>query len=428
MAVSYPPGPMSQRARRSYGAIMVFTWDDLERYIVKAGEKLRHTPGFLDFFRNIGETEKQRIGLLWGALRALVNDQGEEAAIETEGLIRHMPDEEDGHGAIVIRTFAEALRARIYKLEGSGGNLYLDARPPGAQMRAFELLRLRTPLIPFGYAAANRALLDAVPEPTDVTLLDVGIGRGGQTRALLKNPAARRLFKRLHVIGVEPDSSFALGGALELAQENVLRTAAEVGIEVTFAGIPKLGEHLEVEDIAEAEPRGLLLANACLSLHHVGVPGQGSKVGRDDVLGVIRQAGFSRLVMVEPDSNHYDDDLALRFLYAYRHYGTIARSLYSMLSRADASLVWSEFFAQEVRNVITHDGPRRVERHEEVGRWVERLTSRGWAMDTPPELVAPSAAPPGFTVESRDDACRLAFRGVSVLGVMRAKAVEGAAE
>src|SRR5690349_11273711 len=124
-------------------------------------------------------------------------------------------------------------------------------------MRAFELLRLRTPLIPFGYAAANRALLDAVPEPTEVTLLDVGIGRAGQTRALLKNPAARRLFKRLHVIGVEPDSSFALGGALEMAQENVLRTAAEVGIEVTFAGIPKLGEHLEVEDIAEAEPRGL---------------------------------------------------------------------------------------------------------------------------------------------------------------------------
>lgn len=423
MASSYhSQGPMSLRKRRSYGALLVFTWEDLERYIKSGGEALRHSPGFAEFFLNIGETERTRLGRLWGALRALTNDQGDEAAIETESLIRSMPDEEDGHGAVVVRTFAEALRARVYKLTGSGGNLYLNARPPGAQMRAFELLRLRTPLIPFGYAAANRALLDAVREPCDVTLLDVGIGRAGQVRALLKNPSARRLFKSLHIIGVEPDSSDAVGGALEFAEENIHRTAAEVGIPVTFYGIPKLGDDLLVDDIEQAEPRGLMLANCCLSLHHVGLSEHGARAGRNDVLAMIRAAGFSKLVLVEPDSNHYDDDLSLRFLHAYRHYGTLARSLYSMLSRGDASLVFSEFFAQEVRNVISHDGANRVERHEETGRWVERLSKTGWTVDTPPDLVAPSAAPAGFTVLSDGQSCRLSFRSVSLLGVLRARA------
>lgn len=423
MASSYhSQGPMSLRKRRSYGALLVFTWEDLERYIKSNGDVLKHTPGFADFFLNIGETERQRLGRLWGALRALVNDQGDEAAIETESLIRSMPDEEDGHGAVVVRTFAEALRARVYKLTGSGGNLYLNARPPGAQMRAFELLRLRTPLIPFAYAAANRALLDAVPEPCEATLLDIGIGRAGQVRALLKNPTARRLFKSLHVIGVDPDSSDAVGGALEFAEENVMRTASEVGIPVTFCGIPKLGDDLLADDIEQAEPRGLLLANSCLTLHHIGLSEHGARAGRDEVLTLVRDSGFSKLVVVEPDCNHYDDDLSLRFLHAYRHYGTIARSLYSMLSRGDAALVFSEFFAQEVRNVISHDGPLRVERHEETGRWIHRLTKAGWTIDTPRELVAPSAAPAGFTVVSDGQACRLTFRGVGLAGVMRARA------
>ena len=93
-----------------------------------------------------------------------------------------------------------------------------------------------------------------------------------------------------------------------------------------------------------------------------------------------------------------------------------------MLSRGDASLVFSEFFAQEVRNVISHDGSLRVERHEETGTWIDRLSKAGWTVDTPAELVAPSAAPAGFTVVSDGKSCRLSFRTVNLLGVMRARA------
>jgi len=402
-----------------------FTLDDLGAYLAASAERTRRTPGFAAFFSGLGTVAGGRLSRLWSAVRELEHGCEAAAAFEAEVLTRRMPDEEDGHDAILVRTFAEALLGRIRSI-GGGGNLYLSARPPGAQLRAFELLRLRTPLIPFGYAAANRALLSSVPAPGDVTLLDLGIGRGGQICSLLKHPWAHRLFRTLRVIGVEPDSApgfGGVGGALELAEVNVLTTAADEGIPTTFVGIPKLAEDLTVADVAAAAPQGFLLANGSLSLHHVGLPAHGARGGRDDVLAVVREAGCERVVLLEPDSNHHGDDLTLRFLYAYRHYGTLLRSLYATLPVSDAMLVWSEFFAQEVRNVVTHDGADRVERHEEAETWRERLTTAGFVVDTPSELVARSATPAGFDVSDdapTSGACTLSYGGVSLLGVLRA--------
>jgi hypothetical protein len=410
------------RAVWSSRALLALAWDDLLRFLDDHEERTRRTPSFGAFFEALGEIERERIERLWAIVRAIEHGRATAAAHEAETLLRRMPDEDDGSGAAAVRTFAEALLGRIHKRSGSGGNLYLGARPPGAQLRAFELLRLRTPLIPFGYAAANRALLDTVSEPSEVTLLDVGIGRGCQVRALLRNPWARRLLRSLHVIGVDPDSSLDAGGALQTAQANVLAAAEEAGIPTTFAGIGKLAEQVTAGDLAAARPRGLLLASCSLSLHHVGLCEHGAARGRDEVLSTIREAGFGQIVLLEPDSNHDEDDLALRFLYAYRHYGTLARSLHRTLRASDAVLVWTEFFAEEIRNVIAHDGALRAERHEEADRWTARLAASGFTVDTPAELVAPSAAPAGFEVVHTGRAATLRYDGVSLLAVIRARA------
>ena len=222
-------------------------------------------------------------------------------------------------------------------------------------------------------------------------------------------------------MGVEPDSAPGARGALQMAEANVLEAAEQAGIPATFAGIGKLAEDLTVDDLARARPRGVLLANCSLSLHHVGLPQHGAQRGRADVLRAIHAAGFSRIVLIEPDTNHDEDELALRFLYAYRHYETLARSLHAMLAAEEANLVWREFFTDEIRNVIAHDGALRVERHEETARWLERLETVGWEVDTPEELVAPSAAPPGFEVVHTGRACTLRYEGVSLLGVIRAR-------
>jgi len=374
------------------------------------------------FFDGLSEREFDRFHRLWTAVRAYVLGHALQAATEAELSIRDMPDDEDGHGALVVRTFAEAVLSRARGESERGGNLYLDARPPGAQLRAFELLRLRTPLIPFAYAAGNRALLDTLTSPTDVTLLEIGIGRAQQTRALLRNPSARRLIRSLRVIGVEPDSSSATGsGALELAEQNVREAAEEAGLAASFHPIAKRAEELTVDDIRSAGPVGLLLANAAFALHHVAEDGNGAPANRDAVLRTLRNAGVQRLVLVEPDSHHFEDDLLVRFLYAFRHYASIAASLSGIMSVADGQLVWNEFFAPEVRNIIVHEGARRTERHEEIATWSDRLRRSGWEIEELRDLVPQSAAPPSFEVRTRQFGVSLCFTDVPLLSVLRAK-------
>lgn len=395
-------------------------YGDLRRFVADRASVFARTPGFDDFFAAVTPGESERVGRLWQSAVALRDGMPDAAAAIAESLVRQMPDEDDGSGALAVRTFAEALLARVRGDAAGGGNLYLTARPPGAQLRAFELLRLRTPLIPFAYAAGNRALLEVVEPfaPADVTLLDLGIGRGGQVRALLRNPSARAAFASLHVIGVEPDSSASTGsGALETAEASVLEAAQEAGIAATFTPIPKLAEDLTPSDIAGAGPRGLFLASSSFALHHAVAAG-----GREGALRTLRDAGARAVVLVEPDSNHYDDALDVRFAFAYRHYRTLAQILHETLSPSDASLAWSEFFAPEVRNVIAHDGRLRVERHQELARWGEHLVGAGFALDGLRDLVPRSAAAAGFDVCAQGAAFSLGYRGTPVLGVLRGRA------
>jgi hypothetical protein len=409
-----PPTRLSSRpSARGGAAASIFVQGNASRFGL--------TPDFASFFAGLSEVETERIDRLFHCIRALERDARDDLELESELLVRAMPDEDDEHGALAFRTFAESVLGRVRGTTDGGGNLYLEARPPGAQLRAFELLRLRTPLIPFAYAAANRALVDVLERPGKVTIVDLGIGRGGQLCALIRHPAARRLITALHVVGIEPDSMAGTGaGALEIAHQGIVEAAQSVGLPATFHPISKRAELLEREDLERAGLRGRVLVNAAFSLHHVAPNGQG--LDRTGVLGLLSRIGAEAVVLVEPDSNHDVDDLAVRFLYAYRHYRSVAHSLRQQLPEADAALVWSQFFAPEVRNVIGFDGRLRTERHEESARWREHLAAAGWTPETNlPDLVPQAAAPAGFRVRNRGYGLSLSFNDVDLLTVLRAR-------
>jgi hypothetical protein len=374
----------------------------------------------VDFFAAIPSVELDRVASLWRACVHLDAGETEAASSVATSLVRAMPDESDAHGAVVVRTFAETILGRCRSVSSSGGNLYLGARPPGAQLRAFELLRLRTPLIPFAYAAANKALVHELPLDSEVTLIDVGIGRGGQIRALLRNPVARRHISRLHVIGVEPDSDAQSDhGALELAARQILETAAEVGLAVTFTAVAKRAELLTLDDFPPM--RGRIIANAAFAVHHV-VPTKPGELDREAVLRLLHELGAETVVLTEPDSDHVEDRLPLRLLHAYRHYRSVAACLDATLAGTDAQLVWGEFFAPEVRNVIGHDGNGRTERHELSATWADRLERAGWLVESPRDLVPRAGTPGGFSLHESPWAFRLLFDDVPLLAVLRGRA------
>jgi hypothetical protein len=374
-----------------------------------------------EFHARMPAAEAERVVALWTAARHLAGEELGEATNVAEALVRSMPDESDHQGAVVVRTFAEALLGRARSVSRSGGNLYLGARPPGAQLRAFELLRLRGPLIPFAHAAANKALLHDLRLGDELTLIDLGIGRGTQLRVLLRDPIARQCISHLHVVGVEPDSD-AEGerGALELARRTVLDAAAEAGLDARFSAVAKRGEELRAEDFPSMQ--GRIFVNAAFAMCHV-VPQSDGELDPGSLLALLRELGAETLVLSEADSDHVDERLPVRLLWAYRHYRTVAASLEASLAPADAQLVWTEYFAAEVRNVLGHDGPGRTERHQPSASWARELEEAGWQVDTPRELAPTAGMPAGFSLHASPRGFRLAFDRVPLLAVLHARAV-----
>jgi GRAS domain family len=433
----------------------------LTRLIATRADAFSRSENFARFYREREPNEARLLGRLFSIVECIEAGDDDLAAASSEALFRTLSGGHDedslesrtsvvSAGAIrVIAVFADALYARVKKHTAGGGNLYLGARPQGTQLRAFELLRRHTPLIAFGYAVANEAILDAVgaydgADPKDLIVVDIGIGRASQHRALLESVRGRNLLKSFHVVGVDGDSSLLerglsssfspREGALEIARAVVLDEADAAGVPSSFEAVPMLAEELTASELRAAAYRSRhsrrvgdtcaarVVATSAFALHHLVDIGDQTLSARDAVLRTLRAAGARHVVLVEPDSDHFGNDLSLRFLHAYRHYRTVSQVLARSLSPDDADIVWNEFFAPEVRNVIAHDGVRRVERHEELSRWAERVEAAGFHVDDLAAIGRRIATPAGFEVQIDRTGLRLCFEGVSLVGVLRASA------
>lgn len=375
------------------------------------------------FYSGLCEEEQEALGVLWAAMielergRRVVALRCARLALK---LVEMFPSVE-GHDDLAgeaLRSFAIAIIRRIDGDTVRLGNLYLDAGPNNGLLHAFELLRWRTPIIPFAYAAANRMMVESFDRPHDLTVVDVGSGRGGQLQALLADPWTRERISSLRVIAIEPDPS-RIGGrsTLSWSRSGLLEVAERVGVPTTFVGIAKRVEDLRLTELREALRPGRLMVNATLCLHHLGDEEASSE--RNRALRLFRALGAESLVLVEPDSGHNFDDPSHRLLYAYCHYRSVSRALRHCLSRCDAELVWSKFFQPEIHNVMVHEGSARTERHELGAAWVARLRKHGWS---PKRIHVPlqDILPPGFEALHRGPLLSLCLERVPLLSVIKA--------
>jgi hypothetical protein len=67
---------------------------------------------------------------------------------------------------------------------------------------------------------------------------------------------------------------------------------------------------------------------------------------------------------------------------ALHYYSAIFDSLDTMLPRYDTRRAKIEqfFFAEEIKNIVSCEGPARVERHERVDQWHRRMSRVGLQM------------------------------------------------
>jgi hypothetical protein len=292
--------------------------------------------------------------------------------------------------------FSQSMLARIDGDASGGGNLYSDEPTPGAMLAAFQKLVEATPFIRFGYAAANAAILQAVGAQPEICLVDIGIGSGSQWFGFLDQLAAGSARRpSVRMVGVDvPISADESAARLDDVGESLREHAEQRGIAFSFQSKPTAVQDLDF-DCLQRRPGEALAVNAVFALHHVPTTDgrSGAEDSRTSVLRRIRKLRPDVLTIVEPDAEHNALPLNLLARESIAHYLTVFDALATLLpgDEPERRTLEQAFFGREIRNIMSTDGLRRVERHERHANWRRRLKRHGFAplaINREPEQLA----------------------------------------
>ncbi|KAK7330594.1 hypothetical protein VNO77_24790 [Canavalia gladiata] len=241
---------------------------------------------------------------------------------------------------------------------------------------AFKLVYEICPHIQFGHYMANSAVLEAFEGESLVHVVDLGMSlglpHGHQWRGLIQSLAARAgtRVRRLRITGV------GLCDRLRTIGDELSVYANNLGVNLEFKVVKKNLESLQAEDINLREGE-VLVVNSILQLHCVVKESRGAL---NSVLQMIHGLAPKVLVMVEQDSSHNGPFFLGRFMESLHYYSAIFDSLDVMLPKYDTKRAKMEqfYFAEEIKNIVSCEGPLRMERHERVDQWRRRMSRAGF--------------------------------------------------
>ncbi|OIT35000.1 PREDICTED: DELLA protein RGL1-like [Nicotiana attenuata] len=242
---------------------------------------------------------------------------------------------------------------------------------------ALGLLYEICPHFQFGHFVANCSILEAFEGESLIHVVDlgmsVGLPHGHQWRRLIQSltnrpgQPPRRL--RITAVGENIEKFQIIGDELEAY-------ARSLGINLEFSAVESNLENLKPKDIKVYDGE-VLVVNSILQLHCVVKESRGAL---NSVLQVVHELSPKILVLVEQDSSHNGPFFLGRFMEALHYYSAIFDSLDVMLPKYDTRRAKIEqfYFAEEIKNIVSCEGPARVERHERVDQWRRRMSRAGF--------------------------------------------------
>ncbi|XP_061366566.1 GRAS family protein RAD1-like [Gastrolobium bilobum] len=252
---------------------------------------------------------------------------------------------------------------------------------------AFRLVYEICPHIQFGHFVANSTMLEAFEGESFVHVVDLGmtlgLPHGHQWRGLIQSLADRaghRVLRRLRITAVG-----LCIARLQVIGDELSVYANNLGINLEFSVVQKNLENLQPDDI-KVHDEEVLVVNSILQLHCVVKESRGAL---NSVLQMIHGLSPKVLVMVEQDSSHNGPFFLGRFMESLHYYSAIFDSLDAMLPKYDTKRAKMEqfFFAEEIKNIVSCEGPLRMERHERVDQWRRRMSRAGFQA-APIKMVA----------------------------------------
>ncbi|XP_022735258.1 DELLA protein GAIP-B-like [Durio zibethinus] len=270
----------------------------------------------------------------------------------------------------VATYFAEALARRIYRLYPR--NPIDQSLSDVLHMHFYETC----PYLKFAHFTANQAILEAFEGKKRVHVIDFSMNQGMQWPALMQALALR--------VGGPP--AFMLTGIGPPTHDNSDHLK-EVGWKLA-----QLAETIHVEfeyrrvvansladldasmlDLRPGEVEAVAV-NSVFELHKLlAQPG-----AIDKVLSVVKQMKPEIVTIVEQEANHNGPIFLDRFTESLHYYSTLFDSLEGSVSTQD-NVMSEVYLGKQICNVVACEGVDRVERHETLTQWRNRLSSAGFA-------------------------------------------------
>jgi hypothetical protein len=330
-----------------------------------------------------------------------------------EQLILGHVDSEVPNAQLLSHLIAESLMRRIDRQLVESKNIFVQEFDV-PQTELFYSMAEAVPFVYVGHHLANQFMEQAVGDLPYFTMMDIGIGNGGQVKKLLDMLAHRRgKLESVQVIGLDPvEKNLAEAGArLEKAKEGY-------PFEVVFHPMCTMVEDLTDADLQSIRQRskGNLIINSAFAFHHTSHPLNDHRM-RTALLGRLASLHPLILTLVEPSSNHDTEELAKRVHNSWEHFGNV----FALVDQAsiDVShkyLIKGKFFAREIRDIFGVSDHFRCERHEPYDSWLLRLFKAGYK---PLSLGEPSVRLPSYCqFDVSDGLVRLKYRDITIVAVM----------
>ncbi|KAJ0923807.1 putative transcription factor GRAS family [Helianthus annuus] len=231
--------------------------------------------------------------------------------------------------------------------------------------------------IKFGHFIANATILEVFEGEKYVHVVDLGLTlglqQGHQWRGLIESLSQTHTPRRLRItavaVGPFVNQFVTIGNELKVY-------ALEKDIDFEFTIVESSLENLKPGDI-KTYKNEVLAVNSILQLHCVVKESRGAL---NSVLQIIHELSPKVLILVEQDSNHNGPFFLGRFMEALHYYSAIFDSLDAMLPKYDTKRAKIEqfYFGEEIKNIVSCEGPNRVERHERVDQWRRRMSRAGF--------------------------------------------------
>jgi hypothetical protein len=358
-------------------------------------------------------------GPLLAACQAMVRRRGALAKDVLGELLQPTVGVELSNEQLLGHLVAEPLLRRLDRRLVEAKNIYLQ-RFDIPQIELFYQMKATYPQVGAAHELANQLHAHALAGRDELSLFEIGIGKGAQVVDLVETLARRsRALRCLRVFALDPDIE-----NLRSAASWLRRIGERLGVRIPFYPMCAQLEDVSVEELRNirrlAGPS--LVINSAFAMHHTAHE-PGDHGYRTRLLArLASELQPELLTLVEPNANHDTEHLPARLDACWRHFGAVFELIdESGLSPEVRLSIKERFFGREIRDIFGSSDRFRSERHEPIDSWLLRLRKAGLV---PYEADVPFAVdlPEHCDVSVTPGLVRLGYRGTPLIAVFAAQA------